>query len=155
MQWWYSIELDCCVWCIYSGLIPRRTNETEFPGAVCVIFFFNDRCWMWWKQLAIPIGWGVRECFYLLSRCEQPAAWPVGSLLTDISHYVLWMQQWKRIHYMQNLNPQQPDACVGVSGTIKLTSQGRAWPLPRKASITQEMEGRIRNKTALRADCRR
>lgn len=56
---------------------------------------------------------------------------------------------------MQNLNPQQPDACVCVSRTIKLTSQGRAGPLPRKASITQEMEGSIRNKTVLRADCRR
>lgn len=43
------------------------------------------------------------------------------------------------------MNPQHSEARVGVSGTTKLTSQGRAGPLPRKASITWEMEGRIRN----------
>lgn len=56
---------------------------------------------------------------------------------------------------MQNLNSQQPEACVGVFGTIKLASWGRAGPLPRKASITQEMEAKIRKKTVVREDCRR
>lgn len=162
MQWWYSIAFQHLAWLLCLVYLqwanPQSYKWNWVPwGSVCVWFFFlmrdaecDENNWLY-----LQTGEAHSAFVYSPGVSSLQPAWPAGPLLANVPPYVLWMQQWKKLHYMLNLNPQQPEACVGVSGTIKLTSQGRAGPLPRKASITREMEGRMRNKTVLRADCRR
>lgn len=89
MQWWYSIAFQHLAWLLHLVYLqwanPQTYKWNWIPwGFVCVIFFFfNERCWMCWKQLAVPIDWGGTQRFYLLSRCERLAASMASGVLVN------------------------------------------------------------------------